>query len=323
MTRDLSGCKVLVTPTSFARHDPKLKEALESAVGQVIYNPTGRPLTSSELRELLPGCDGYIAGLDVIDRAALQACDRLKVIARYGVGVEKVDLEAAREKGIRVTNTPGANSVSVAELTVGLMIAVARQIPTAIARTRAGEWPRLSGVTLEGKTAGLLGLGSIGKQVARRLLAFDCRVIAYDPVPDEDFAHKHDIELLPQEEVVSRADFLSLHLPVVAETRGMVNDSFLARMKPGSYLINTARGELIDEAALLAALKSGHLGGAALDCFGVEPPEKESRLLKLPQVLVTPHMGAHTDGATNAMGWQALRDCLAVLRGEPTAYPVV
>jgi D-3-phosphoglycerate dehydrogenase len=323
MTSDLSGCKVLVTPTSYARHDPKLKEVLESAVGQVVYNPTGRPLTSAELCELLPGCDGYIAGLDVIDRAALQAGDRLRVIARYGVGVEKVDLEAARERGIRVTNTPGANSVSVAELTTGLMIALARQIPTAIARTRAGEWPRLSGVTLEGKTAGLLGLGSIGKQVARRLLAFDCHVIAYDPVPDEDFARRYGIQLLPQEEVVRRADFLSLHLPVVPETRAMVNAALLECMKPGSYLINTARGELIDEAALLAVLESGHLSGAALDCFGVEPPEAESPLLKLAQVLVTPHMGAHTDGATNAMGWQALRDCLAVLRGEPATYAVV
>ena len=323
MTCDLSSCKVLVTPTSFAKHDPRLREALESVVGEVVYNPTGRPLTSAELCDLLPGCDGYIAGLDVIDRAALDSCDRLKVIARYGVGVEKVDLEAARAKGIHVTNTPGANSISVAELTIGLIISLARQIPTAVEKTRAGEWPRLSGMALEGKTAGLLGLGSIGKQVARRLLAFDCNVIAYDPVPNVEFALVHRIELLPQAEVVDRADFLSLHLPVLPETQGLVDAAFLAQMKPGSFLVNTSRGELIDEVALLEALESGHLSGAALDCFSLEPPGAANPLLKLPQVIVTPHMGAHTDGATNAMGWLALRDCLAVLRGEPATYPVV
>lgn len=323
MNRDLRDCKVLVTPTSYAKHDLRLREELECAVGQVIYNPTGRPLTSAELCDLLPGCDGFIAGLDVIDRAALQACDRLKVIARYGVGVEKVDLEAAREKGICVTNTPGANAVSVAELTIGLIIALARQIPVAVEKTRAGEWPRLSGATLEGKTAGLLGFGAVGKRVARRLLAFECRVVAYDPAPDVAFAQTHGIELLPQEEVVRRADFLSLHLPVVPETRRLVDGAFLARTKPGSFLVNTARGELIDDSALLVALETGHLSGAALDCFGVEPPDISNPLLKLPQVIVTPHMGAHTDGATNAMGWQALRDCLAVLRGESPTYPIV
>lgn len=323
MNRDLNDCKVLVTPTSYAKHDPRLREELESAVGQVIYNPTGRPLTSAELCELLPGCDGFIAGLDMIDRAALQVCDRLKVIARYGVGVEKVDLEAARAKGIRVTNTPGANSVSVAELTVGLIIALARQIPTAVEKTRGGEWPRLSGATLEGKTIGLLGLGAIGKQVGRRLLAFECRVIAYDPAPDEAFARAYGVELLPQDEVVCSADFLSLHLPVLPETRRLVNAQFLAQMKAGSFLVNTARGELINDTALLTALESGHLSGVALDCFSVEPPDAADPLLKLSQVIVTPHMGAHTDGAINAMGWQALRDCLAVLRGEPAIYPVV
>ena len=148
-------------------------------------------------------------------------------------------------------------------------------------------------------------------------------MIAYDSVPDRAFAEANEVELLSQSAVIHCADFLSLHLPVLADTHEMVDSAFLARMKPGSFLVNTARGELIDEAALLIALDSGHLSGAALDCFSTEPPESESPLMKLPQVLVTPHMGAHTDGATNAMGWQALRDCLAVLRGDPATYPVV
>jgi D-3-phosphoglycerate dehydrogenase len=322
MMFELRSCRVLVTPTSYANDDPELRTELEAAVGEVIYNPTGRPLSSTELAELLPGCHGFIAGLDTIDRTALQAADQLRVIARYGAGVDRVDLEAAKERGIIVTNTPGANSISVAELTVGLILALARMIPVANAATKAGEWPRLSGVSLEGKAVGLLGLGSIGRQVARRLAGFDCIIMAYDPVADQAFAKRHDVKLLPREELIQGADFLSLHVPALPETRGMVSESFLSQMKPGAFLINTARGELIDETALLAALRSGHLRGAALDAFAKEPPGPDNPLFALPQVIATPHTGAHTDGATNAMGWGALRDCLAVLRGEEPAHRV-
>ena len=319
--RDLKSCRVLVTPTSYGKNDPRLRRELEAAVGQVIYNPFERPLTSVEVGTLLPGCDGYIAGLDYIDRAALKAADRLQVIARYGMGVDRIDLAAAGEKSIVVTNTPLTNTISVAELTVGLMLALARSIPTLANETRAGEWPRTVGVTLEGKTIGLIGLGSIGKAVATRLRAFDCALIAHDPAPDTRFAAANGVELAALDVVVSRADFLSLHCPLLPTTRGMVNASFLARTKPGAFLVNTARGELIDEAALLEALRSGRLRGAALDAFSQEPPDRHNPLLALPQVIATPHCGAHTDGAANAMGWGALRDCLAVLRGEKPAFP--
>ena len=321
MTANLKQCRVLVTPTSYAKHDARLRTELEQLVGEVIVSPVSRPLTSQEVHDLLPGVDGFIAGLDVIDREALEGADRLKVIARYGVGVEKVDLAAARERGIVVTNTPGANSSSVAELTIGLMLALARHIPEAIHATREGGWPRLSGLSIEGKTVGLLGFGSIGREVAKRLSGFNCTILAYDPAIDPK-SDRPGVRLLPQSAVIEEADILSLHLPVTAETRGMVNADFLARMKPGSLLINTARGELIDEPALAAALQSGHLAGAALDCFAVEPPGANHPLLMLPNVLATPHAGAHTDGAINAMGWGALRNCLAVLRGEPPLNPV-
>ncbi|MCB9451082.1 MAG: phosphoglycerate dehydrogenase [Anaerolineaceae bacterium] len=323
MPQNLKTMRVLVTPTSYAKHDPRLTQILEETVGEVVYNPTSRPLTSEELRNLLPGCDGFIAGLDVIDQAALDAADRLKVIARYGVGVERVDLEAAHAKGICVTNTPSANSNAVAELTLGLMLALARQIPTAVTTTRAGEWRRLSGVSLEGKTIGLIGFGNIGRAVARRVKAFDTTVLAYDPYPNAAAADELGVRLTTLDDLLPAADIVSLHLPVVAETFGMVNAAFLAQMKRGSYLVNTARGDLIDEAALLAALESGQVAGAALDCFKVEPPGADNALLQLEQVIATPHSGAHTDGATNAMGWGALENCLAVLRGEPALNPVI
>lgn len=319
---DLKQCCVLVTPTSYAKNDPRLKSELEKMVRRVLYNPIGKPLRSDEVARLLPGVDGYIAGLDDIDRQALQAADRLRVIARYGVGLDNVDLQAARERGIIVTSTPGANSVSVAELALALILSLARQVPAGVGAVRGGQFPRLSGVTLEGKTIGILGLGAIGKQLARRLSGFDCVLLAHDPAPDTDFAARVGVRLCSMQEVISSADFLSLHLPLLPETRLLVNDAFLEKMKPGAFLINTARGEIVDETALLRALQNGRLRGAALDVFSREPPDPANPLLGLPQVIATPHLGAQTDGATNAMGWMALADCLAVLRGETPRFPV-
>ena len=320
---DLKKCRLLVTPTSYGKNDSRLKSELEALVGEVIYNPTGKPLLSAEVGQLLPGIDGYIAGLDAIDANALQQADRLRVISRYGVGVDNVDMATAREKGIIVTNTPGANSVSVAELALGLILALARQIPEAVEAVRLGRWPRYAGVTLEGKTIGILGLGTIGKQLARRLSGFDCTILAYDPYADKAFAQRHQVELASMDDVIANADFISLHLPLLPETRNMVNFAFLNKMKEGAFLVNTSRGEVVDEKALFEALQSGHLRGAGLDAFRVEPPDPSNPLLKLPQVIATPHLGAQTDGATSNMGWFAMRDCLAVLSGETPTYRVV
>lgn len=323
MNANLKTMRVLVTPTSYAKNDPSLRTVLEEQVGEVIYNTSGKPLSADDLLKLIPDIDGYIAGLDAITAEVIAAANRLKVIARYGVGVDAVDLDAARARGIIVTNTPGANAASVAELTLGLMLALARDIPTAAHSTRQGEWLRLQGVSLEGKVIGLIGFGAIGRQVARLLGGFECTLLAYDPIADESQASALGVHLVSQAEVISQADFLSLHCPVTDETRQMVNAAFLAAMKPGAYLINTARGELVDENALLAALDSGRLRGAALDVFTSEPPPPDSPLLQHPRLIATPHIGAHTDGATNAMGWMALRDCLAVLNGEQPQFRVI
>jgi D-3-phosphoglycerate dehydrogenase len=313
----------LVTPTSYGKNNPILKTQLEAEVGEVVYNTTGRPLSDTELMEVIPEIDGYIAGLDTISRQVIEAATNLKVIARYGVGVDAVDLEAAEEKGIIVTNTPGANSASVAELTVGLMLSLARNIPFAAQVTKSGEWPRLGGLSLEGKVVGLLGFGAIGQQVARRLSGFDCKILAYDPVVDELQSAELNVELVPREDVLRQADFVSLHCPLTDETKGMVDPVFLGQMRDGAYLINTSRGELVDENALYEAIYNEKLRGAALDVFAKQPPNPDNPLLSLEQVIPTPHMGAHTDGATNAMGWIALSDCLAVLRGEQPEHRVV
>jgi D-3-phosphoglycerate dehydrogenase len=323
MEQDLKKCRVLVTPTTFGSYDKGLCQELEAAVGEVIYNRCGRPLTSDELKELLRGCDGFIAGLDRVDRTALESADRLEVIARYGVGVDNVDLETAAKKGITVTNTPHANAVSVAELTIGLIVMLARSIPEAVTLVREGKWPRLHGKSLEGKVIGLVGFGSVGREVARRLQPWRSTLLAYDPFGDENLALSLDVRLLGLEELIRETDFVSLHAPLTAETRHMVNADFLSRMKRGAYLVNTARGELVDEEALLAALDSGQLEGAALDVYAQEPPAADSPLRRHPRVIATPHCGAHTDGAANGMGRESLRDCLAVLCGETPFNPVL
>ena len=319
---ELKDCRILVSSTSYGKNDPWLKTDLEKMVREVIYNPYGKPLTSEQVRDLLPGIDGFIAGLDCIDRNALETADKLKVIARYGVGLDGVDLVAAKEKGIVVTNTPGANSSSVAELTIGLMLILARQLNHAFTATQAGKWPRLSGISLEEKTIALVGFGSIGKEVAKRLHGFDCKILAYDLYPDHDFARTFGVDFGELDTILAQADFVSLHVPLTPETKNMVNDSFISRMKKGSYLINTARGELIDEDALYTALKNGYLSGAGLDALSKEPPEPGTPLLGLPNVVSTPHLGSQSDGAVRRMGMMAFHDCIAILQGLPAAHPV-
>ncbi len=323
MTADLKNYRVLVTPTSFGVSDPALRARLEDEVGEVDYNAGGKPLSAGELRERIAGVDGFIAGLDEIDRSVIEAADRLKVIARYGVGFDNIDLGAAREKGIVVTNAPGANAASVAELAVGLMIALMRNIPQAVDATKAGGWPRLKGISLEGAYVGLVGFGAIGQETARRLAGFGCPIMAYDPVIDEAAAAALGVEVASYDDLIREADILSLHAPLTLETHHMVDADLLSRMKPGSFLVNTARGGLIDEAAVLAALESGRLGGVALDVFAQQPPDPDNPLLAHPRVIATPHMGSHSNSAANAMGRAALHDCLAVLRGEEPLHRVV
>jgi D-3-phosphoglycerate dehydrogenase len=317
-----SQCRVLVTPTSYGRNDPQLKTLLESSVHEVIYNPFDRPLRAAELMKLVKEIDGYIAGLDEIDESVIRTAPRLRVIARYGVGVDRVDLQAATRRKIAVTNTPGANAVAVSELTVAFMLALARQLCVINEITRRGGWPRAEGLGLFGKNIGLLGFGAVGKEVAARIRGFGCHLLAYDPLVQTSLGREWGVEIIPLDELLSRSDFVSLHVPLSSATQGLVDRRFIGKMKPGAYLINTARGELVDETALAEAIRRGHLRGAALDCFRQEPPEIAHPLFSLPQVIVTAHIGAHTDEAMNRMGWMALEDCLAVLRGEKPRFLV-
>lgn len=244
----------------------------------------------------------------------LEAAPQLKVIGRAGVGVDNIDLEAATRRGVLVMNTPGGNAVSVAEHTFALLLALARHVPAASQSTRAGEWRKseFSGFELKGKTLGLVGLGRIGQEVARRALAFEMVVLAHDPFVAAPLARDLGVELVGLEELLARADFLSLHVTLTPETERLLNRERLAQCKRGVRLINAARGELIDEAALADALQSGQVAGAALDVFATEPP-RHSPLLALPQVIATPHIGGSTAEAQEEVGWriaQQVRDYL-------------
>lgn len=309
--------KILVTPTSFLKpENAAAKKELEAFADEVIYNELGRPLQPEEIAERLDGVTGYLAGLDYINADVIKnAPASLKVISRYGAGVDRVDLKAAAEKGIVVTNTPGTNSVAVCELAFGMMLAAARNIPGLNDAVVKGEWPRAQGIELKGKTLGIAGLGAIGKNLALRALAFEMKVVAYDPFMDEKFAAEHGIEVVTLDEVIARANFLSVHVPLTEQTRHMINKDSIATMPDRAVLINTARGGIFDEQACADALKSGKLAGVCLDAFEQEPPTS-SPLFGLPGVIMTPHTGAHTAEAVSGMGTMAVKNLIAVLKGE-------
>ena len=314
--RPLEQCVVVVTPRSFGMDDRGLRSELEQAVAEVRYRPG--PLPAVELAEAVADADGLLAGLDEVSEEVFALAPRLRVVARYGVGVDRVDLEAAVRSGVTVTATPGANANAVAELTIGLLFALARPLVGGRDRVRAGDWPALRGVELAGRTLGLVGVGRIGSLVAGKAAALGMRVLAHDPnVATNDAATIVDLDTLATE-----SDFISLHAPLTSETKGMVDKQFLDSIKPGVALVNTARGELIDEAALLSALEEGRLRAAALDVLAQEPPPQGHALVGREDVLVTPHIGPHTAEATKAMGRMALDELIAVLSGHSPRFAV-
>jgi D-3-phosphoglycerate dehydrogenase len=298
-----------------------LREFVSRVGGTLVFNPHGRPLTGDELIPLLRGCSGFIAGLDCISKKVLDACGELRVISRYGAGVDRVDLDAAQAKNIPVCNTPGANAQAVADLTFALILCVARKVPALDRKTREGHWLRSAGVELYGKTMGIIGLGAVGKGVAKRARGFSMRVLAYDPCINSEYAAENNIEVAGFEDIITSADFVSLHLPLTGETRHIISGELMGRMKQGAILVNTARGGLIDEAAAYRHLKSGHLGGLGLDAYEEEPP-KASPLFELDNVVLTPHTGAHTAEATAAMALMSVRNLIDVLSGKPCPYIV-
>ncbi len=285
---------------------PRGLQELENEPGWKVVQLTPDSAKDGRLAAELADADALIVRSAVkVTPELLQNASRLRVIGRAGIGVDNVNLPAATRQGIVVMNTPGGNAVSVAELTLALMISLARRLPFADASTRAGGWEKksLEGAELAGKKLGILGLGRIGLEVARRARGFEMELLACDPYVPQVVAREAGVRLLSMDQVLAEADYLSLHLSLTPETQQLLDAGAFAKMKPGARLINCSRGELVDEAALLAALQSGRLAGAALDVFAHEPPAA-SPLLALPQVIATPHIAGSTREAQERVGYR-------------------
>lgn len=308
--QSLAGQKILIADTL----DPSGLSLFQEAGVEV------HQLTAEErprLAEIIVDFDALVVRSSTQATAELlKAGKRLKVVGRAGIGVDNVDVAAATELGILVVNAPTANLMSATEHTFALLLSLARRVPEADASMRAGEWNRkLTGIELQGKTLGIIGFGRIGQRVADRARGFEMKIVAYDPFLDAAAARRLEVELLPLEELLTRSDMVTLHVPMTDQTRNLLNRETMATMKKGALIVNCSRGGVVDEEALLESLEAGHLGGAALDVFAEEPP-KDLRLVRHKKVVSTPHLGAQTKEAQERISIETANMVVAALSGS-------
>uniref|UniRef100_A0A7C3SQI2 Hydroxyacid dehydrogenase n=1 Tax=Dictyoglomus turgidum TaxID=513050 RepID=A0A7C3SQI2_9BACT len=315
------GFKVLITPRSFEHIKDKFLELLKDAEIEVVMNPYGRVIKEDEMVELVKDMDGIIVGIDPITKRVIDNASKLKVISKYGVGVDNIDLESAKERNIVVTNTPNANSNAVAELTVGLIISVLRNIPLSDRRVREKKWDRFIGYELYGKTLGVIGTGSIGKRVIKLLRGFDLNILCYDKFPDYEWAEKENVKYVNFDELLKRSDIITIHIPLTEETRHLISERELSLMKKTAVIINTSRGGIINERDLYKFLKEGKIYGAGLDVLEDEPPQN-SPLIELDNVVITSHIGSHTQESIENMAFMAIDNLISVLKGKEPKFRV-
>ena len=307
--------KILATPRSFAKEDKTPLTLLQNAGYTVIQNPIGQILTKDQMIEHLQGCVGVIVGVDPLDADVINSAQNLRAISKYGVGTDNIDLEAAKRRGIPVAITTGANSNAVADYAFALMMAIARRVIPIDKACRNRDWSKQTSIDVYGATLGLLGLGAIGKGVAVRAAAgFGMKVLAYDPFWDDAFAAKHGIQRAQPDDIYTQCDFISLHLPLTEQTGGMIGSKQFGMMKPSAILINTARGGIIDERALVHALRNKQIYGAGIDAFEQEPPA-DPALYELDNLIMGSHAAASTTGAVNSMGLMAADNIICALKG--------
>ncbi len=282
-------------------------------------------ISADDLSTIIADYDALIVrGRTKVTASLLEAATKLKVVGRAGVGVDNIDLAAAKSRGVTVVNAPVSTTLAVAELTFGLLLALTREIPRADSSMKQGQWLKkeLEGVELHGKTLGILGMGRIGAEVARRARAFGMDVLGYDPLLSPEEIRGRVAEPVDRDELLARADFISLHLPLTPETRGLLDADQFAKMKDGARIVCAARGGIIDEAALLSALESGKIAGAALDVFESEPPGGTD-LVRHPKVIATPHVGAQTAEAQSRAAEDIAHEVLNALKGKKLRWKVV
>lgn len=313
--------KVLITPKSYHHYKDEAYRLLRENGLEPVENKTGRTLTEDEIVALAgEGVVGVIVGVDPMPARVIEKLRDVKAISKYGMGVDNIDTVRAAELGIGVRAAQGTNNVSVAEFAIGLLFAVSRHIPAMSERTKAGGWDRVLGREVTGKRIGIVGGGQIGQEVAVRALGLGMLVSVYDPfLKDDAFANRPGISLVRDlDAMLAASDYVSLHVPATKETHRLVNARTLALLKPSAYLINTSRGELVDEEALYEALSAGRLAGAASDVYSSEPPLPGSRLVSLPSFILTPHTGAFTHEAIEKMVVRSTANLIDMLRSGGT-----
>jgi phosphoglycerate dehydrogenase-like enzyme len=306
--------RILVTPRSLTGGGSPVLAPLSDAGHDIVLGPAGRMPTEAELLELVPGCAGWLAGVEPIGAAVLDAASDLRVISRNGVGVDGIDLEAARARGIEVLRAPGANANGVAELALALILGALRSIPAAVAAMRAGRWERELGAEAAGRTLGVVGAGAIGRRVVALAEGIGMQTVATDPFPPTD----PPTRMVELGELLEVADVVTLHAPAQPGERPLLGDDELRRLRRGAVLVNTARAALVDDDAVLAALESGRLRAYATDAFDTEPPPP-SPLLRHPRVLATPHVGGYTAESVERAASTAVAHLLDVLGAAPAA----
>jgi D-3-phosphoglycerate dehydrogenase len=302
--------RVLATPRSFGKGSKKPLELLSSHGIEVINSPSPRPVSPENLKREIIGMDAVIVGIDSMPEEVIRTADKLRVISKYGTGVDNIDLEAAKRRGIAVAIASGANERSVAELVLTLIFALSRRLLVLDRATKAGKWERPTGAEVLGKTLGVVGYGKIGKILAELASSLGMEVVICDPYATKPAG----VKFVSMDELLKKADFVSLHVQLTDETYHLIGEERLSMMKDGAFLVNTSRADIVDEDALVKALRQGKPAGAAVDVYSTEPPVG-SELLKLDNVVATPHMGSQTLEAIERMGIIAAENVIAVLCG--------
>jgi D-3-phosphoglycerate dehydrogenase len=308
--------KVLVTARIFGHLSDDSFDIFKNSGFELANNPyRGKGLSEDKLIALIGGVHGLLTGVDQVTAKVINAADELKVISKFGTGVDNIDVAAATQKGVVVTNAPGMNSDAVADMTFALILSIARRIPYASDQVRKGNWPLIVGTEISNKTLGLIGLGEIGKRVAVRAGGFNMKILAYELLPDEQFIQKLGIKRVSLNRLLQESDFVSIHVPLTSETKDLIKTEQLEMMKPTAYLINTARGEIVDENALHDVLQSRKIAGAAFDVFK-EEPLREKALLELDNFIVTPHISPFTKEAIENAEKLSAQNIIDVLKGQ-------
>jgi len=307
--------KILITPRSFASISDKPIKMLTARGYEIQRNNTDRPYKKEEMLNLIRDIDGIIIGIDELSAEIIERADKLKVISKYGTGLDNIDINMATKKKIIVTNTPQANVDAVADLVFGLILGLARRVPEADQKTKSGKLEKIIGKSVWEKTLGVIGLGKIGKQVVKRARGFQMNILGFDLIKDKKFALRYSIKYVSFEKLLQKSDYITIHLPLNDATHHLIDDKELEKIKKDAFLINTSRGGIVNEQALYKALRNNQLKGAALDVYSNEPPV-ESPLKELDNVIMTPHIGAYTEEAIENMGMQAAQNLIDVLEGR-------